>query len=132
MSVKTKTNLFLDLAIFTVFLISANPHLTGNTIREWLSMSFGAAILTHLLFHWDWLVSVTKTFSKNLFSQSRLNYVVDLLFLIAMTATTLTSLLSSKSIMSTSHRRNNYENHLQHHRHLDRNRSRCRRSICPR
>lgn len=52
----TKTNLIVDMVIFAAFLVVSNPHLTGNTIHEWLGVAFGAAIVTHLLFHWHWLV----------------------------------------------------------------------------
>ena len=74
MNANTKTNLILDITIFTAFLVAANPSLTGNTIHEWLSLSFAAAIITHLLFHWKWLVKVTTGFFKKFFHQSRLNY----------------------------------------------------------
>jgi hypothetical protein len=97
----TKTNLILDITIFTAFLAVANPALTGMTVHEWLALAFAGAIVTHLLFHWDWLVTVTKQFFKKLFHQSRLNYVVDALFFIAMTASMLSGLLISKSVMST-------------------------------
>lgn len=100
MNTSTKTNLILDITIFTAFLVSANPSLTGNTIHEWLSLSFAAAIVTHLLFHWKWLVKVTTEFFKKFFHQSRLNYVVDLLFFVAMTAVMLSGLMISKDIMS--------------------------------
>lgn len=100
MKTSTKTNLILDITIFTAFLVSANPALTGNTIHEWLSLSLAAAILTHLLFHWNWLVKVTSEFFKNLFHRSRLNYVVNLLFFIAMTGAILSGLMISKDVMS--------------------------------
>jgi hypothetical protein len=96
-----KTNLILDLTIFTAFLVVSNPHLTGNSIHEWLSVSFGAAIITHLLFHWQWLVKVTTEFFKKFFHQSRLNYIVDLLFFIAMTGSIFSGLLISKEVLST-------------------------------
>ena len=101
MTVKTKTNLILDIAIFIAFLVAANPRLTGNTIHEWLSLSFAAAIVTHLLFHWKWLVKVTTTYFKNFFHQSRLNYVVDLLFFVAMTVVMFSGLMISKDILSS-------------------------------
>ena len=85
MKTSTKTNLILDITIFTAFLVIANPKLTGNTIHEWLGVSLTAAIVTHLLFHWHWLVNVTKNFFRNIFSPSRLNYVVNALFFVAMT-----------------------------------------------
>ena len=100
MNASAKTNLILDITIFTAFLVAANPSLTGNTIHEWLSLSFAAAIITHLLFHWKWLVKVTTGFFKKFFHQSRLNYVVDALFFVAMTATMLSGLMISKDIMS--------------------------------
>jgi len=97
----TKANLTLDITIFTAFLAIANPALTGMAIHEWLALAFAAAIVTHLLFHWNWLVTVTKQFFKKLFHQSRLNYVVDALFFVSMTAAMLSGLLISKTIMST-------------------------------
>lgn len=100
MKTSTKTNLVLDIVIFTAFLVIANPALTGNTVHEWLSVSFGAAIVTHLLFHWEWLVNVTVNFFKNLFNQSRLNYVVDTLFFVAMMAALMSGLMISKDVMS--------------------------------
>jgi len=100
MNTSAKTNLILDITIFIAFLVSANPALTGNTVHEWLSLSFAAAIITHLLFHWKWLAKVTTEFFKHIFHQSRLNYVVNLLFFIAMTAVMLSGLMISKDIMS--------------------------------
>ncbi len=97
----TKTNLLLDLTIFTAFLAVSNPHLTGNSIHEWLSLSFGAAILTHLLFHWQWLVKLTTEYFKKFFHRSRLNYLVDLLFFIAMTGALFSGLLISKEVLAT-------------------------------
>jgi hypothetical protein len=62
-----KTNLTLDIIIFTAFLVVSNPSLTGLTVHEWLTLAFAAAIVTHLLFHWNWLVTMTKQFFKKLF-----------------------------------------------------------------
>jgi hypothetical protein len=97
----TKTNLTLDIIIFTAFLAISNPRLTGNTFHEWLGVSLAAAIITHLLFHWEWIVKVTKTFFKNLIHQSRLNYAVNVLFFISMTGSLFSGLLISKDVMST-------------------------------
>jgi len=97
----TKTKLTLDLVIFTAFLAVTNPHLTGNTIHEWLGVSMIAGIITHLLFNWKWIVDVTKTFFKKLWHKSRLNFVVNTLFFIAMTGTFFSGLLISKDVMST-------------------------------
>jgi hypothetical protein len=96
-----KTNLILDITIFTAFLVAYNPHLTGNTIHEWLGVSFAAAIITHLLFHWQWIVKVSTEYFKKFFHQSRLNYIVDLLFFIAMTGAMFSGLMISKDVLAT-------------------------------
>ncbi len=97
----TKTNLILDLTMFTAFLAVSNPHLTGSTIHEWLAVSLAGAVITHLLFHWDWITKVGRGFFKKLFHQSRLNFVVNTLFLIAMTGTIFSGLMISESVLST-------------------------------
>ena len=94
----TKKNLILDAAIFAAFLVVDSPALTGVSVHEWLSLAFAAAIVTHLLFHWKWLVTVTAQFFRKLVHQSRLNYVVGALFFAAMTAAMLSGLLISRSI----------------------------------
>ena len=95
------TNLVLDGTIFTAVLLVASPSLTGMAIHEWLALALLAGVVTHLLFHWQWLVKVTTQFFKKLLHESRLNYVLNLLFLIAMVATMLSGLLISKTVLST-------------------------------
>ncbi|MFT3895536.1 MAG: DUF4405 domain-containing protein [Anaerolineales bacterium] len=95
-----KTKLTLDIVIFSAMLALTNPRLTGNTIHEWLGISLIAGIITHLLLNWNWIVNVTKTFFKKLFHESRLNYVINLLFFIAMTGTLFSGLMISKDVMS--------------------------------
>jgi hypothetical protein len=97
----TKTNLTLDIAIFSAFLVASNPALTGLPIHEWFGVSFAVALITHLLFHWDWIACLTKTFFKKLFYQSRLNFAVDSLLFVAMTAAMLSGLMISRNVLAT-------------------------------
>jgi hypothetical protein len=98
-SVSAKTNLVLDLTIFSAFLVISNPHLTGNTIHEWLGISFAAGLITHLLFHWKWLVKIISEFFKKLMHESRLNLVIDALFFITMTGSIFSGILISKDVL---------------------------------
>jgi hypothetical protein len=98
---KTKTNLILDLTMLGAFLVVSNPHLTGITVHEWLAVSLAGVVITHLLFHWDWIVKVGSELFKKLWHQSRLNFVVNSLFFIAMTGTLFSGLLISESVLST-------------------------------
>lgn len=97
----TKTNLILDLGMFGAMLAVTNPHLTGNTIHEWLGVSLTGALITHLLLHWDWIVNVGKEFFRKFLHQSRLNFVVDTLFFIAMTGSIFSGILISKNVLAT-------------------------------
>jgi len=96
----TKTNLIVDTTIFAAFLLMSNPHLTGNTLHEWLGVSSAAAIVIHLLLHWDWIVNVGRGFFKKFWHSSRLNFVVNALFFLAMTGSMFSGLLISKDVMS--------------------------------
>ena len=97
----TKKKLTLDLTMFGAFLVVSNPHLTGITVHEWLGVSLIGALITHLLFNWDWIVNVGRTFFKKLWHQSRLNFVVDTIFFIVMTGTLFSGLLISESVLAT-------------------------------
>ena len=96
-----KTNLTLDIAIFSAFLVASNPAFTGLAVHEWLSVAFAATLVLHLLFHWKWIATLTKTFFKNLLHASRLDYVVDGLLFVAMTAAMLSGLMISRNVMAT-------------------------------
>jgi len=97
----TKTKLILDITIFSAFLTISNPALTGLAVHEWLGVSLAAVLITHLLFQWKWIVSLTSTFFQKLMHASRLNYVVDSLLFVAMTAAMLSGILISRNILAT-------------------------------
>ncbi len=95
----TKKKLILDLTMFGAFLAVSNPRTTGISTHEWLGVSFIAAIVTHLLFNWEWIVNVGKTFFKKLWHQSRLNFVVDTAFFVVMTGVLFSGLMISRSVL---------------------------------
>ena len=96
---KVKTNLLIDLGIFVALLVALEPSLTGIPIHEWFSAAFAGAIIVHLLLHWDWMVNVMFKFFKKLFHTSRLQFAVDTLLFVTMTAVIASGLLISKTVM---------------------------------
>ena len=62
MSVKAKTNLLVDIVILIAFIVANNPSLTGLPVHEWFAVGAGLVLFAHLLFHWDWVVSMTKRY----------------------------------------------------------------------
>jgi len=98
LTLSTKTNLILDITIFSVFLAVSNPAITGLAVHEWLSVAFIAALVTHILFHWEWIATLLMQFFKKLFHSSRLNFVVDSLLFVAMISVMLSGILVSRVV----------------------------------
>jgi hypothetical protein len=93
---RTTVNLLLDSAIFVAFLIATSPRLSGLAIHEWLSLALGAAIVTHLLLHWSWIVQVTRRFFGKVTWSARVNYILNTLLFISFTVIIVTGLLISE------------------------------------
>jgi len=96
---QTKINLAVDAGIFIGFLIADTPHFTGMAIHEWLGIAFAAAIVTHLLLHWRWVVAVTQRFLSKAPWQARLNYILNLLLFIDFTIIILSGLMISQEAL---------------------------------
>lgn len=92
-------NLLVDVGIFIAALLALAPHFTGMAIHEWLSLALGAAIVGHLVLHWQWIVEVTKRFFSSAKWSARLNYILNTLLFIAMTVVIFTGLMISETIV---------------------------------
>ena len=96
---RNKTNLIVDMAIFSAFLVAMAPRFSGLAIHEWLGISFGAAIITHLLLHWQWIVEITKRFFGKVQPSARINYILNALLFIDVTVIIFTGLMISQSAL---------------------------------
>ena len=96
----TVRNLIVDAAIFVGFLLAADPRATGLTIHEWLGLAFGVGIITHLLLHWKWIVSVVRRFFSKLPGQVRINALLNSLLFIAITLIIFSGLMISRVVLS--------------------------------
>ena len=93
---RNKTNLIVDSAIFTAFLVAMAPHFSGMAVHEWLGISFGAGIITHLLLHWQWIVEVTKRLFGKAQWSARINYILNALLFIDVTLIIFSGLMISE------------------------------------
>lgn len=78
----TKSKLGLDILIFVIFLVAMDPHSSGISIHEWLTLSVMAALVVHLLLSWDWIAVLTGRFFKKMGSTPRINYILNWLLFI--------------------------------------------------
>lgn len=94
---KMKTNFYLDLFLAIIFLLLMEPMLTGLVFHEWVGLGMGIAFLTHIIFHWKWVVETTKRYFK-LNNRSRLKYIVDILLFISFITILVSGMAISKTI----------------------------------
>jgi hypothetical protein len=93
------TKFILDLLVFIGFLLALDPRATGIAIHEWLAIAVSAAIITHLLLNWNWIVGVTRQFFHKVTAKPRLNYILNWLFFIDFILIMLTGLMISQAVL---------------------------------
>jgi hypothetical protein len=96
---QTKTKFWLDILIFIAFLIAMDPHSSGISVHEWLSLAMIGAMVAHLLFNWDWIVQVSSRFFSGVGAQNRVNYILNWLFFIDGTMVTLSGVMISEAAL---------------------------------
>ena len=113
---KTKNNFWLDVTIFTMFLVTALTGLllwlllpdgrgSGNTIflgltrnawvdlHNWVGLAMLAGVTLHLVLHWKWISCVSRRYFKKLARQARLNFSLNSLLFIAFFLVNLSGLI---------------------------------------
>jgi len=96
---RAKTNLFIDIIIFVLFLIVYDQKGTGTTIHEWLAVALGVLFIIHIILHWKWLVSCTKCILRKLKAETRLNYILDILIYVGFTTVIFSGLMISEHFL---------------------------------
>lgn len=94
-----KVNWWVDLALFAAIMLSLAPHTTGMTIHEWLGIGLGAAIVVHLLLHWQWIVTVLKRVFSRTPLATRINLFLNIALFINMVIIIFTGLLISQEAL---------------------------------
>ncbi len=94
---KAVANLVLDLALVVAFLVDMNLRFTGLAIHEWLGLGIGAALVLHLLLHWEWTVGTTRRLLGHVRGRARLSWMLALLLFVDMTVLVLSGILISRS-----------------------------------
>jgi hypothetical protein len=96
---RTKLNLLLDIALFLIFVVTFQAKATGITVHEWLGVGIIVVIITHILLHWQWVVSITQQFFRKLKAEPRINYIVNLAIFAGFTTMIFSGLMISHSVL---------------------------------
>jgi hypothetical protein len=92
-------NFLIDVVMFVAFLIATAPRFSGLAIHEWLSLALAAALISHILLHWQWIVTIGKRLFAKTTWRSRLNYLLNTLLFLAFTITVATGVLMSREAL---------------------------------
>ena len=96
---RSKVKLFVDCLLLISFLLVSAPQATGIPIHEWFSFAFIPIFMVHLLLNWDWIVRVTLGFFRKLGSETRFNYLLNLLLYIVMTISVFSGVVISEAAL---------------------------------
>ena len=98
----SKRNYFWDIGIAATFLVVFSQEITGETLHEWLALGLFAGLIAHLLFHWKWVVNISKRiFSPKLPQKTRINYLLNTGLLAGFIFMGVSGLMISESVMPT-------------------------------
>ncbi len=96
---ETLKNFWLDIVLFIAFIVDMNVRFTGLTIHEWLGIGLGAALVYHLLLHWNWIVAITRRIFSKLPAVERLRYILDIALFVDMVIVIATGIWISEAAL---------------------------------
>ena len=94
-----KKNLAIDAAALLVYLVVANPALTGIGLHEWLGLAVLVVLFVHLLVHIDWCVDAVRSALRHPTLARTGNLVVDVLALVAFVVVTVSGVMVSGAVL---------------------------------
>jgi len=98
---ETLRNFWIDIALFLMFIVDMNTHLTGMAVHEWLGIVFGGSLIYHIFVHWNWISNSTRKLFGKLPTVQRIRYIVDLTLFGMMTIVVASGILISRDALPT-------------------------------
>ena len=94
-----RRNLAVDLVASAVYLVAANPAITGIGLHEWLGLGALLAFLVHAAMHVDWALEALRgSLARPSWARTG-NLALDLLVVVAFMACAVSGLLVSGAVL---------------------------------
>ena len=90
--------MMIDGAALLVYLVVANPSLTGINLHEWLGFGVLVVFLVHCVVHVDWVVDTVRNGLSGSWARAG-NLALDALILIAFATVMVSGLLVSGAVL---------------------------------
>ncbi len=98
---RMSVNFTIDLIILLLFLAGFEPALTGGVVHEWLNLVFAAAMLTHLVMHWDWIQTSMRRKPWTISRLSKVNLLLNILSFLVFVMMLLSGLMISRYVLGS-------------------------------
>lgn len=99
MDAKKRNALVVDLIVLVVYLVVANPALTGIGVHEWLGIAAFVAFVAHAAQHGDWVAETARTaFARPSLGRTG-HFVLDALIVVAFMTCTVSGVLVSGAVL---------------------------------
>jgi cytochrome b561 len=93
---RLKTTFWLDIALLVSVCALMTVRFTGLVVHEWLGLALIGMVLAHLLFSWRWIATQSRLLFTAQTVRERINYVINLLLLLSVTAALVFGILISQ------------------------------------
>ena len=95
-----RKSLAVDATCLLVYLVAANPAVTGIGIHEWVGIGVLLAFLVHVAMHVDWVVEAVKSAVARPSWARTGNLVLDALIVVAFMTVTVSGLMVSGAVLA--------------------------------
>jgi hypothetical protein len=93
---RLKTTFWLDLALLVAVCALQTVRFTRLVLHEWLGLAMVGMVLTHLLFSWSWIASLSRRLFAAQPLRARVNYLLNLSLFASVTAVIFSGILISQ------------------------------------
>jgi hypothetical protein len=95
MNTGQKTKWWVDVVLFSGFIVAFFLDFTGIGLHQWIGVAGGALAIYHLITHWSWVSAVTQRFFGRTSGRAQLYYLIDAGIFIGFAAIILTGFVIS-------------------------------------
>lgn len=96
---KTIRSVVIDILALLLYIIAANPAITGLGIHEWVSLGVLAIFIVHGIQHYDWVLETLKALSKHPSLTQIANLVLGILLVVVFMVVTVSGIMVSRHIL---------------------------------
>ena len=93
---KPSVNLVIDIIAALIYILAANPLITGWVIHEWVSIGLIFIFVVHCAMHYDWIVTAIK---KRVSAGAYANLALDIATLVVFMLAIVSGLMVSRVIL---------------------------------